>query len=134
MFIVVGAHAMAAHGVPRATGDLDIWVRPDSENANKVWRALIDFGTPVEALQFSLKDLTIPGTVFQIGLPPRRVDILTDIDGITFDQAWPSRSVEKIDDLDVPFLGRQALLENKKASGRPKDLADVEILEGKRNA
>jgi hypothetical protein len=129
VFLVVGAHAMAAHGVPRATGDLDIWVRPDPENANKVWRALIDFGTPMEALQFSLTDLTIPGTVFQIGLPPRRVDILTDIDGITFDQAWPSRTVERVGDLEVPFLGRQALLQNKKASGRPKDLADVEMLE-----
>ncbi len=129
MFLVVGAHAMAAHGVPRATGDLDIWVRPDPENAKRVWQALIDFGTPVEALRFSLEELTIPGTVFQIGLPPRRVDVLTDIDGISFDEAWPSKTVEKVADLDIPFLGRQALLQNKKASGRPKDLVDVEMLE-----
>jgi hypothetical protein len=131
---VVGAHAMAVHGIPRATGDLDIWVRPDAENAKKAWQALIDFGAPVEALHLSPEDLTRPGTVFQIGLPPRRVDILTEIDGITFDQAWTSRVLEKVGDTEVPFLGREALLQNKKASGRTKDLADVEMLEGKKES
>jgi hypothetical protein len=128
-FIVVGAHAMAVHGVPRATGDIDIWVRPDSENAKKVWKALIDFGAPVEALGLRQTDLENPGTVFQIGLPPRRVDFLTEIDGLSFDQAWPSRVVEKVGDLEIPFLGREALLRNKKASARAKDLADVVLLE-----
>ncbi|HEX4961121.1 MAG TPA: hypothetical protein VF173_09820 [Thermoanaerobaculia bacterium] len=128
-FIVVGAHALAVHGVPRATGDLDIWVRPDPENATKVWDALLAFGAPVEGMGLSLEDLTKSGTVFQIGLPPRRVDILTEIDGITFDQAWPTRTVEKVGGLEVPFLGREALLQNKLASARPKDLADVEMLE-----
>lgn len=128
IFLVVGAHAMAVHGVPRATGDLDIWIRPDLENAKKAWEALIDFGAPVEALNLSVTDLLKPGTVFQIGLPPRRVDILTEIDGVTFDQAWASRVLERIGNLDVPFLGREALLQNKRASGRAKDLADVELL------
>jgi hypothetical protein len=128
---VVGAHAMAVHGVPRATGDLDIWVRPHPENAQRVWQALLDFGAPVEALGLSLDELANPGPVFQIGLPPRRVDILTEIDGLSFDQAWPSRVVERVGDLEVPFLGREALLRNKKASARAKDLAYVVLLERK---
>jgi hypothetical protein len=120
---------MAVHGVPRATGDIDIWIRSEPENAKRVWQALIDFGAPIEAMRLSLDDLVKPGTVFQIGLPPRRIDVLTEIDGISFDQAWPSRVVEKVGDLEVPFLGREDLLLNKKASGRTKDLADVELLE-----
>jgi glycine cleavage system aminomethyltransferase T len=119
------------HGVPRATGDLDIWIRPTPENAKKVWTALLDFGAPAEAMRLSLDDLTRPGTVFQMGLPPRRIDLLTEIDGVSFDQAWPSRILERVGDLEVPFLGREALLQNKKASARPKDLADVKLLEGK---
>lgn len=129
VFLVVGAHAMAVHGVPRATGDLDVWVRPDPENAKRVWKGLIDFGAPVNALGLAATDLTQPGTVFQIGLPPRRVNILTEIDGVTFDQAWASRVVEEVAGLPIPFLSREALLQNKKASGRPKDLVDVELLE-----
>jgi hypothetical protein len=130
VFLVVGAHAMAAHGVPRATGDLDIWVRPDPGNAPKVIAALLDFGAPVDALELTVDDLTKPGKVFQIGLPPRRIDILTEIDGLGFDEAWPSHIIVKIADLEeVPFLGWEALLRNKKASGRPKDLADLDLLE-----
>jgi glycine cleavage system aminomethyltransferase T len=129
-FLVVGAHALAVHGVPRATGDLDIWIRPDPENARKVWKALLDFGAPVETMGLTLDDLSRPGIVFQMGLPPRRIDLLTEIDGVSFGQAWPSQVVEKVGDLEVPFLGREALLQNKKASARPKDLADVSLLEG----
>jgi hypothetical protein len=128
-FLVVGAHAMAVHGVPRATGDIDIWVRPDRENAERVLKALVEFGAPVEAMGLTLGDLAKPGTVYQIGLPPRRVDILTEIDGVSFEEAWQSRVVEKVSGLDVPFLSRETLLRNKKASGRTKDLADVELLE-----
>jgi hypothetical protein len=122
---------MAVHGVPRATGDLDIWVRPDPDNAKKVWEALLSFGAPVEAMSLSLEELAAPGTVFQIGLPPRRVDILTEIDGVSFDQAWPARVVKRIAELEVPFLGLEALLRNKKASARAKDIADVALLERK---
>lgn len=128
-FLVVGAHAMAVHGVPRATGDIDLWVRPDPENAKRVLEALIEFGAPVEAMGLKLDDLAKPGTVYQIGLPPRRVDILTEIDGVSFEEAWQSRVIEEVSGLDVPFLSREALLRNKKASGRTKDLADVELLE-----
>lgn len=130
-FLVVGAHAMAVHGVPRATGDIDIWIRPDPENAARVLAALIEFGAPVEAIGLTLDDLAKPGTVYQIGLPPRRIDILTEIDGVSFEEAWQSRVIQKTSDLDVPFLSRESLLQNKKASGRTKDLADVELLEGR---
>jgi hypothetical protein len=128
-YLVVGAHALAVHGVPRATGDLDIWVRPDPGNAARVLRSLIEFGAPVEAMGVSEHDLAAPGVVYQIGLPPRRIDILTEISGIEFDAAWRSRVDQQLGDLTVPLLGRDALLRNKRASGRSKDLIDVELLE-----
>jgi len=131
VFLVVGAHAMAVHGVPRATGDLDIWVQPDPENARKVLRALAEFGAPLTNLRED--DLVDPETVYQIGLPPRRIDIITGIDGVTFEEAWQSRVISQIADLPVPFLGWDSLLRNKKASGRLKDLADVELLEKKKS-
>lgn len=127
-FLVVGAHALAVHGVIRTTGDLDVWVRPDSENAQRVWRALAGFGAPVEAMGLTLQDLSTPGTVYQVGLPPKRIDILTEISGVEFDEAWESRIVQKADGLTIPFLSRQDLLRNKQASGRTKDLADIELL------
>ena len=81
-FLVVGAHAMAVHGVPRATQDLDIWVQPTRDNASRVWRALAACGAPLDDLDIREEDLTTRGTVVQIGLPPRRADLLTDISGI----------------------------------------------------
>ncbi len=128
-FLVVGAHALAAHGVPRATGDLDVWIQPDPENARRVREALLDFGAPAEALGLPPADLAAPGLVFQLGAPPRRIDVLTAITGVAFDDAWSSRSVHRVGEIDVPFLGRDALISNKRATGRTKDLADVEILE-----
>jgi hypothetical protein len=127
-FLVVGAHALAMHGVPRATGDMDIWVERQPDNADRVWRALIEFGTPVGTLGFSFEDLLRPNTVIQIGLPPRRIDILTDISGVLFDDAWEHRSVHTVNALAIPFLGRRAFVQNKQASGRLKDLADIEAL------
>ena len=128
-FLIVGAHAMAAHGVPRATGDMDVWIRPDPENAERVWAALTEFGAPLRAFDLSQADLTAPGVVFQMGEPPRRIDLLTSITGVDFEEAWAARSVHRVGDLDVPFLGRAALLDNKRATARAKDLADVAILE-----
>ena len=128
-FLVVGAHAMAAHGVPRATGDLDVWVDPAPDNADRVWQALLDFGAPVAALPVSKRDLEIPGQVVQMGVPPQRIDILTGVTGVDFETAWMERIVHRVDTLDLPFMGREALLRNKRATGRAKDLADVEILE-----
>jgi hypothetical protein len=127
-FIVVGAYALAAHGLPRATGDIDIWVRPTAENAERVHGALRAFGAPVD--QLSVDDLSSPEVVFQIGVAPRRIDILTSIDGVAFEDAWPRRQTVTIEGLDIPVLGREDFIENKKASGRPQDLADVAWLEG----
>jgi hypothetical protein len=126
-FLVVGAHALAAHGVPRATGDLDIWVRPESKNADRVLAALEAFGAP----QFDLtrEDLLRPGTVFQIGVAPSRIDILTSISGVSFEQAWPNRITVPIESLSVPVLGKDDFIANKRAVGRPRDLSDLDLLE-----
>ncbi len=128
-FLVVGAHAMAVHGVPRATGDLDLWIDSREENAHRVWTALMRFGAPVEALGVSLGDLMNPGMIIQIGLPPRRIDVMTSVTGLAFENAWTTRVTHEVDHLQVPFVGRDALLKNKLATGRPKDLADINVLQ-----
>jgi hypothetical protein len=128
-FLVVGAHALAVHGVPRATGDLDVWILPDPVNAERVWTALGRFGAPMDTLGAVPGDLTRPGLVLQIGLPPRRIDILTELTGVDFESAWRSRVVHRVGSLEVPFLDRQTLIRNKRATGRLRDLADVERLE-----
>lgn len=127
-FLVVGAHALAAHGVPRATGDLDVWIDATAENADRAWSALLRFGAPVEAMGVSREDLTRSNQVVQIGLPPRRIDVLTSITGVSFEEAWSGRATHEVEGLAVPFLGRAALVRNKKATGRAKDLADLEAL------
>ncbi len=127
-FLIVGAHALAVHGVPRATGDLDIFVRPSTANAERVVAALHAFGAPLQAHGVLADDFSRPGVVYQIGLPPRRIDLLTSISGVTFDQAWDSRLSIDIDGMAIPFLGRDTLLANKRAAGRDKDLLDVKTL------
>jgi hypothetical protein len=126
-FMIVGAYAMAAHGVPRATGDLDIWVRCSRSNAVRVMRALRHFGAPL--FDLTEQDLARGGTVLQIGQPPSRIDILTSIDGVTFGRAWAGRLTGRIEGIDVAIIGHEALLRNKRAAARPKDLVDVGILE-----
>lgn len=127
-FLVVGAHALAVHGVPRATGDLDVWIEATPDNASRVWAALEEFGAPLQAIDIRIEDLVQPDRVVQIGLPPRRIDLMTEISGVTFDDAWASRSKQVVGSLEVPFLGRADLVRNKKAAGRRKDLADLEGL------
>lgn len=122
-FLVVGAHALSAHGYPRATGDLDLWVRPSRENAERVWSALEKFRAPRQKV--TQEDFTRPDTVYQIGLPPQRIDIMTSIDGVEFDEAWESRQTVAVEGMMIGFLGREQLLKNKRATGRPKDLFDV---------
>ena len=122
-FLVVGAHALAAHGVPRATGDLDLWVRASAENAERVWEALEQFGAPLHDL--TIEDLARPDVVFQIGVVPQRIDLLTSITGVTFDDAWANRVHVEIGELEVPVLGRSELVRNKRAVGRTRDLADI---------
>jgi hypothetical protein len=126
-YLVVGAYAMAVHGVPRATGDLDVWIRPSSDNATRAIAALRRFGAPLQDLTAS--DLCRPGTVFQIGVAPRRIDMLTAIDAVSFDEAWKARASIRVDDIEVWVIGRDALLKNKRATGRPRDRADAEQLE-----
>src|SRR5262245_23266748 len=101
-YIVVGAYAVAAHGIPRMTGDIDIWVRPTAENAQRVWRALLAFGAPTSRLQPA--DFCDADIVFQMGLPPHRIDILTSITGVDFDDAWSNRVESELDGVPLAFL------------------------------
>lgn len=126
-FIVVGAYALAAHGLPRATGDIDLWIRCSRENAGRVMSALVRFGAPLADIR--AEDFTTPGIVFQIGVTPRRIDVITHIDGVEFEQAWAQRSEVVLDGLAVPVLSRELLVQNKRAAGRPKDIVDVSWLE-----
>lgn len=126
-FLVVGAYALAAHGIPRATGDIDIWIRPTAENAQRVWRALKRFRAPL--FDLTVEDLQTPEMVFQIGAAPQRIDILTSIDAVEFDEAWRNRKETEVAGQKLAVLGREDLIRNKRAIGRPKDLADVAWLE-----
>lgn len=125
-FLVIGAYAVSVHAEPRATGDLDVWIEPTPENAKRVHTALERFGAPLHEL--SVADLATPDVVFQIGLPPRRIDILTSITGVSFSDAWPERVEATYGDVRFPVIGRTELIQNKLALGRPKDLLDVELL------
>jgi uncharacterized nucleotidyltransferase DUF6036 len=129
-YLVVGAYALAAHGLPRATGDIDLWVRCDSTNASRVWRALAKFGAPLSDL--TEEDFKNPGFVFQIGVSPSRIDILTSIDGVEFSDGWRDRLEIAIEALSVWVIGRAHLIANKKAVARPQDLADVARLESEK--
>jgi len=126
-FLIVGAYAMAAYGYPRATGDFDIWVDNYEENSDKLYKALSDFGAPLDNITpktFSQKDI-----VFQIGLAPWRIDILTDIDGINFTEAYESKQDIKLDGLVLPFISKDNLIKNKKSTGRDRDIIDAQFLE-----
>lgn len=127
-FLIVGAYALAFHGAPRASGDIDLFVRPSLANARRVFEALGRFGAPLEAAGVTEADFAHPGAVYQIGLPPRRIDVLTAISGMDFDEAWASRATAEVEGRAVSLIGRAALLRNKEATGRLKDLADVERL------
>ena len=125
-YLIVGAYAMAAHGCPRSTGDIDFWIRATPENAKRVWNALVVFGAPTS--EIVIGDFSTPGIVFQIGVAPQRIDILTAISGLNFDDAWPNRLTADLDGLVAFVIGRNELLINKLAAGRPKDLLDADIL------
>lgn len=125
-YIVVGGHAVAFHGHPRFTGDIDFLLRPSQENAERLIGAVKDFG--FSEMRLSPDDFTQPNTVVQLGYPPNRIDLLTSISGVDFEEAWESRLGGNLDGIPVYFLGWDALLKNKRASGRDKDLADVSKL------
>lgn len=126
-FIIVGAYSLAAHGFPRATGDLDIWVRNNSENAQKIMRALLKFGAPISNL--SEADFTASDVVVQLGVEPCRIDLLTGIDGVEFDEAWRNKVSITIDELEIDILSKGDLLRNKLAMSRDKDQGDIAWLE-----
>jgi predicted nucleotidyltransferase len=126
-FLLVGAYALAAHGYPRATLDIDFWIWPDSGNAAAVLRALARFGAPFDDL--STEDFQTEGLVFQIGVAPRRIDIITSLDGLNFQDAFAHAKTVEIDDMPVHVLSVEDMIINKRATGRTKDLADAEMLE-----
>lgn len=131
---MVGAHALAIHGAPRSTGDLDVWIRPTRANAKRVLQALETFGAPLQALSISVEDLSTPGRVCQFGVPPRRIDVLTQISGVDFEDAWKGRVVRRLAEMSLPFLGLEAYKANKQAAGREKDLADLALLNQTRDS
>lgn len=128
-FLVVGAHALAAHGVVRSTGDLDLLVRPTAENAQRVARALVAFGAPLDSHGVTAADFARAGTVYQLGLPPSRIDVLTEISGVGYDDAAASSESTSASGLQFRVPGRATLIRNKRAAGRPRDLEDARLLE-----
>ena len=125
-FLIVGAYALGVHGRPRATGDLDVWVDPTPSNAVNVMSALEQFGAPTG--QVTADDFSRPGIVFQMGLPPLRIDVLTELSGLTFEEAWPTRTTAGFGPITVDVIGRDAFIKNKRATGRARDLGDIEAL------
>jgi hypothetical protein len=125
-FLVVGAYALAVHGRPRATGDLAVWVDATPDNARRIVEALGAFGAPLA--EISEADFARPGVVYQIGVPPRRIDILTELTGVTFAEAWLERIRRPFGEVEVDFIGKATFIRNKRATGRPKDLGDIEGL------
>ncbi len=126
-FLLVGAYALAAHGYPRATMDIDIWVMPAPDNADAVLRAILRFGAPLHNATRS--DFEREGTVFQIGVAPRRIDIITAASGLRFEDAFQKSIAVNIEGIEVRIPSAADLIRNKRASGRTKDLADAEALE-----
>ncbi len=125
-YLVVGGYALAAYGHPRFTGDLDIWLRASDENAGRTIEALRAFG--FGSLDIAAADLVKPDAVVQLGYPPGRIDLLASIDGVSFDECAARREMVRIKDMNVPFIGLDDFKANKRASGRLKDLADLESL------
>ncbi|MDM8555859.1 hypothetical protein QUF75_14095 [Desulfococcaceae bacterium HSG7] len=131
-YLLVGAYALAAHGYPRATMDIDIWVMPSPQNADAVMRALRRFGAPLHNL--TKEDLQKDGTIFQIGVAPRRIDIITTASGLRFEEAFSRSLSVNIEGIKVHIPSIDDLICNKRASGRTKDLADAEALEYLKNS
>ena len=131
-FLVVGAYAMGAYGYPRATGDFDIWVEASSENSEKIYQSLSEFGAPLSEL--TKTTFCKEGIVFQIGVAPRRIDIITKIDGVDFKKAYSNKQEIEIEDIKIPFLSKEDLIKNKESTGREKDKLDAKYLRGNHDA
>lgn len=128
-FVVIGGYAVAFHGHPRATKDIDVFVATGVAEAARIERALAEFGAPLHALGVSREDFEKPGRTVQIGLTPLRIDVITEVDGIDFADAWASRVEMDLEGRVIPVIGRDALIRNKRATARLQDLADIEALE-----
>ncbi len=128
-FLVVGAYAMGAYGYPRATGDFDIWAEASPDNSRKIYKSLSEFGASLSDIT---KDtFTKKGIIFQIGVAPRRIDIITHIDGVNFHEAYKSRKSIEIENLSIPFISKENLIKNKQSTGREKDRLDANYLKKK---
>ena len=127
-FLVVGAYAMGVYGYPRATGDFDIWVEASSENSEKIYRSLSQFGAPLSDI--TKTTFCEEGIIFQIGVAPRRIDIITKIDGVDFKKAYPDKQEIEIEDIKIPFLSKEDLIRNKESTSHEKDKLDVKYLRG----
>jgi len=125
-YLVIGGYALIQYAEPRYTKDLDLWISTDPENASAVFRSLQSFGAPLEGL--TQKDFAEDGFFYQMGVPPVRVDILMGIPGLKFQEAWNRRETVWFDDLPVIFISRNDLIKAKRASGRPQDLIDADLL------
>jgi len=125
-FILVGAYALAAHGYPRATGDIDIWIKAGKDNSSKVYKALKRFGAPLQ--QIKADDFAVEGIIFQIGVAPRRIDIITQVTGVSFEEADKDKIIVEIEDLKLPVISLDNLIKNKNATGREKDRLDAQFL------
>lgn len=125
-YLIVGGYAVGIHGHPRYTGDLDIWLNPTPENARKILSCVNEFG--FSSFNLSLSDFTKEGNVIQLGYPPLRIDLLTNIDGVTFDECYKNKKEVEIEDILVNFIGYNDLLKNKEKTGRPKDIDDINNL------
>jgi len=125
--LIVGGYAFAYHARPRYTKDIDVWIEATPENARRLLEALNDFG--FGSLDLSVEDFTKPGQIVQLGFPPSRIDLLTSIKGLTFEEAWESHIEDLFGETKVCYLGRDDLIRSKKAAGRAQDQVDVEVLE-----
>jgi hypothetical protein len=130
-FLIVGGYAVAAHGHPRATKDLDVWVLVDPTNAERLVAALDDFG--LGSVGLTAKDFMEPDVVVQLGYPPLRIDLLTSATGVDFEHCWENRVSLDVGGVEAGFISLPDLIENKRAAGRPQDLVDADLLEDRRN-
>ena len=125
-FMIVGGYALAFHGAPRFTGDIDIFVKPDQQNAKQIIKALVEFG--FSSLDLTIDDFKYPDKVIQLGLPPVRIDIITSISGVSWEEADATKVPGRYGDISISFIGKKQFITNKRAIGRKKDLADLEAL------
>jgi len=126
-YLLVGGHAVGLYGRPRATKDFDLWIEASPDNASRVMAALRKFGAPLASLTEA--ELARPGTGFRMGTPPFRIELLTEVSGLSFADAWARRDEHTLDGVRCLVICREDLLTNKRAAGRPQDIADVDVLE-----